>query len=109
MAIVRSASTAPNKVTLKSSTTQTTSSIQTTLQPSRLAELADTNFGSLGPAQDGHYVFFDNVTQKFDLMSADDLLTAAVSDQNLADEFIDQIEAQINLGDITNSLDGGSF
>ena len=109
MAIVRSVSTAPNKVTLKSSTTQKTSSVQTTLQPSRLAELADTNFGSLGSDQDGHYVFFDHVTQKFELMSADDLLSAAVSDQNLADEFIDQIEAQIDLGDVETNLDGGSF
>lgn len=109
MAIVRSASTAPNQVTLKSSTTQTTSTVQTTLQPSRIAEMADTNFGSLGPSQDGHYVFFDHATQKFELMSADDLLSAAVSDQNLSDEFIDQIESQIDLGDVNTNLDGGSF
>ena len=71
--------------------------------------MADTNFGSLDPSQDGHYVFFDHASQTFGLMSADDLLSAAVSDQNLTDDFIDQIEEQIDLGDLTTSLDGGSF
>lgn len=109
MATIRSASKAPNQITVKSSTRQTASTIQTTLQPSRIAEMADTNFGNLGPAQDGHYVFFDHATQKFELMSADDLLSSAVSDQNLSDDFITQIETQIDLGDISTNLDGGSF
>ena len=103
----------PTTSTIRSVTTTTTtttsSSIQTTIQPTTLRDMGDTDFGILDENQDGKYVVFDHSTNNFKLLSADELLVSSVSDGDLPDDFIDQIEAEIDVGQIDVNLDGGSF
>ena len=103
----------PTTSTIRSVTTTTTtttsSSIQTTIQPTTLRDMGDTDFGILDESQDGKYVVFDHSTNNFKLLSADELLVSSVSDGDLPDDFIDQIEAEIDLGEVNEDIDGGAF
>ena len=71
--------------------------------------MGDTDFGVLDESQDGKYVVFDHSTNNFKLLSADELLVSSVSDGDLPDDFIDQIEAEIDLGEVNEDIDGGAF
>ena len=71
--------------------------------------MGDTDFGILDESQDGKYVVFDHSTNNFKLLSADELLVSSVSDGDLPDDFIDQIEAEIDLGEVNEDIDGGAF
>ena len=71
--------------------------------------MGDTDFGILDESQDGKYVVFDHSTNNFKLLSADELLVSSVSDGDLPDDFIDQIEAEIDLGEVNEDIDGGGF
>ena len=71
--------------------------------------MGDTDFGILDESQDGKYVVFDHSTNNFKLLSADELLVSSVSDGDLPEDFIDQIEAEIDLGEVNEDIDGGAF
>ena len=71
--------------------------------------MGDTDFGILDESQDGKYVVFDHSTNNFKLLSADELLVSSVSDGDLPEDFVDQIEAEIDLGQIDSDIDGGGF
>ena len=58
---------------------------------------------------DGQVVSWNNTTGKFVLVDADTILGRSSEDGNLSDEFITQIEAQIDLGDAQGDVDGGTF
>jgi len=84
--------------------------VRSTRQPSTLQEMGDTNFGTLDASKDGLFVTFNNETNNFELLSADDLLRAAVEDNDVADQFIEVLEDNINLGDVViTDIDGGTF
>ena len=75
-----------------------------------LQYMGDVNFGELDETKDGLIVSYDSNTNKFVLITADEVLTDAASDNDLPDSFIDAVEEEINLGDISlQSLDGGAF
>lgn len=75
-----------------------------------MEELGDTNFGTLNSSKDGLLVSYDSDTDKFILVSADTLLSSSVSDSDLPDNFIQQLEGELNLGNIQiDNLDGGTF
>jgi len=85
-------------------------SITSTRSPSQIEEMGDTDFGSLGADKDGYIVSYDSTTDKFILISPDQVLTASSEDADLPDEFISQLETELDLGTIQlDSLDGGSF
>jgi len=84
-------------------------SIKTMRQPTTLADMADTSFGDLDSTKDGYFVQYNNTTKLFDLVSADQLLETAVEDNDLPDTFIEQVEAEIDLGAIDEDVDGGTF
>ena len=94
---------------ITTTSTTTSSSVQTTIQPTSLRDMGDTDFGILDESQDGKYVVFDHSTNNFKLLSADELLVSSVSDGDLPDDFIDQIEAEIDLGEVNEDIDGGGF
>jgi len=84
--------------------------VRSARQPSTLQEMGDTNFGTLDSSKDGLFVTFNNETSLFELLSADDLLVRAVEDNDIADQFIEVVESEINLGEVTlANLDGGTF
>lgn len=85
-------------------------SVRSVRQPSTLQEMGDTDFGALDASKDGLFVTFNNDTNLFELISADDLLVRAVEDNDVADQFIEVLESEIDLGEVTTTdIDGGTF
>jgi len=84
--------------------------VRSARQPSTLQEMGDTNFGTLDSSKDGLFVTYNNDTSLFELLSADDLLAKAVEDNDIADQFIDVLEDEIDLGAVViDNIDGGAF
>ncbi len=87
---------------------QETSKVTTTRSSNSIEELGDTNFGTLDESKDGMLVSYDSGTDKFILITADNVLEESVVDEDLPDVFIDQVEAEVDLGTIAlDDLDGG--
>lgn len=85
-------------------------SVISTRSPSQMEEMGDTDFGTLDATKDGYIVSYDSTTDKFVLITADQLLTTAAEDSDIDDSFIAALEGEINLGDVQlNTLDGGTF
>ena len=108
MPVVRKAS---NRATITASDSSRKSiNVTSTRQPSQLEELGDTNFGTLDETKDGMIVSYDSATDKFILITADNVLEDSASDDDLPDVFIDQVESEVDLGTIAlDDLDGGAF
>lgn len=83
--------------------------VQTVRQPSSISEMGDVNFGNLGAASDGKMVSYDAVTQKFVLITADELLSVAAEDNDISDDLVTALEGELNLGEVLVELDGGTF
>ena len=78
--------------------------------PGTIEELGDTNFGELDESKDGMLVSYDAATDKFILITADNVFEESAADEDIPDVFIDQVEAEVDLGTIAlDDLDGGSF
>jgi hypothetical protein len=78
--------------------------------PSQIEEMGDTNFGTLDATKDGYVISYDSATDKFVLITADQLLTTAASDSNIDDAFIDAVESELDLGAVAvSTVDGGTF
>lgn len=75
--------------------------------PVELRDLADVSFGSLDSTKDGFVVAYNETTDKLELMSPDDLLVEAVSDNDLPDDFVAQVVEEASA--LTGSIDGGNF
>ena len=72
--------------------------------------MGDTDFGTLDETKDGLIISFDQETQTFVLVTPDALLDRVVEDNDISDAFIQQIEQEINLGDVSiDVIDGGKF
>jgi hypothetical protein len=84
--------------------------VQSTRQPSIIQEMGDTAFGTLDSSKNGLLVSYDSGTDKFVLVSADSILSTSVEDFNLPDDFITQLEDELDLGAIQiDNFDGGTF
>lgn len=72
--------------------------------------MGDTDFGGLDENVDGYFVTYNSTTKKFELVDADQILERTVEDDDLPDEFVRQLETELNLGTIAaEDIDGGSF
>lgn len=89
--------------------TATKATVRSTKPVRELQDATDVDFGTLNAAADGKVVSYDNTTGKFVLVDADTILGRSSEDGNLSDEFITQIETQIDLGDAQGDIDGGAF
>lgn len=67
----------------------------------------DASFGTLDASKDGLLVSFDNTTNKFVLVSSDDILSTSVDDIDLPDDFVDRLEEELEIP--VEELDGGGF
>ncbi len=77
---------------------------------STLEELGDVSIGSPGSGQDGYLLAYDSATDTFNLISPDTYLSASADDNDLPDNFITQLENELDLGNIqVESVDGGAF
>ena len=75
-----------------------------------MTDLGDVSLTSLGSGQDGHVLIYDSDLDKFKLVDPDVVLSASVDDNDLPDDFIEQLEDELNLGNIQiDEIDGGGF
>jgi len=84
--------------------------IQSLRQANFLAELSDVNFGTLNAEKNSLIVSYDSDTNKFVLISADQLLSVSAEDNDIPNDFVDVLEGELDLGAVQlESVDGGSF
>ena len=107
MAVVKKAQSISNIAKKPKATTVKTQSVR---QPSIISEMGDVNFGDLGAAADGQIVSYDATTNKFVLITADELLSVSAEDNDIPDALVTALEGELDLGTIqVESLDGGTF
>ena len=70
-----------------------------------LSDLADVSVSDL-PAKDKFVLIYDNNLQKYTLVSADQVLSNSVSDSNLPNDFVSQLDVDL---DNKIDVDAGSF
>lgn len=70
-----------------------------------LSDLADVNASNLS-GKDQHVLIYDAALQKYTLVPADQVLSTAASDNQLPNDFIDQLDVDL---DNKIDLDGGTF
>ena len=77
--------------------------------PRRLRDVSNTNFGTLNRFKDKHLVCYE--TNQYILASKDSILSSSqVLDGDLPDDFVDQIEEEIDFDNLSfRGVDGGSF
>ena len=91
-------------------TTPDKPSVLSTRQPSRIEEMGDANFGVLDESKDGLVVVYDNAASNFILVTPDAILREAAKDEDISDEFVQQLETELDLADVVvDKIDGGSF
>ena len=73
--------------------------------------LGDTNFGTLGNSKNKHLVAYDATQGAFVMRSMDDVFSSdAALDGDLPDDFVTQIEAEIDTSNMDlTAVDGGGF
>ena len=113
MPVVRKASIA-TRVTVKREigTISATGSRSVKLQRAAadIQDLGDVSLPSLGSGEDGHVLVYDSTLDKFKLVDPDVVLSASVDDNDLPDDFISQLEDEIDLGNVQlDEVDGGGF
>ena len=68
--------------------------------------LTDLNDFNPTGVQDGYVLIYDAATQKYVMVNPDDILSAAVTDGNLPNDFINKLDVAL---DNTGCLDAGTF
>lgn len=107
--VVRKSSGSRVVKTSTSKSSADTPNVRSTRQPSLLREMGDAEFGTLNSSKNGYVITYDSVTDDFMLISADEVLVTSTQTP-VPDEFITQLEQQIDLGTVQiNDIDGGSF
>ena len=95
----------PDYLVRRSGTQKFTVTQEKTVVAENLSELADVSVSNL-PGSDNYVLTYDATLQKFVLVPADNVLTTAAEDAVLPDNFINQIDIEL---DNKIDLDGGSF
>ena len=68
--------------------------------------LTDLNDFNPTGVQDGYVLMYDAATQKYVMVNPDDILSAAVTDGNLPNDFINKLDVDL---DNKIDLDAGTF
>lgn len=76
-----------------------------------LRGLENVNFGTLNVMKNKYVVKYISTSNTYDLVSSDDVLSSSkVLDGDLPDDFVDQIESELDPNNIEISgIDGGAF
>ena len=84
--------------------------VKSVRQPSTVQEMGDVSFGTLNETSDGLIMSYDSASDKFVLVSADQVLSRSSEDNDIPDDFVTQLEQELDLGTIqVETLDGGTF
>ena len=85
-------------------------SVRSFRSPSTIREMGDQNFGTLDASKDGLIVTYDSTSNKFVLITPDEALDTSASDSDISDSFVDQLEQELDFGQIqAGDVDGGAF
>lgn len=77
--------------------------------PTRFRDLNDTDFNPLNQSKNKNVIRYNHSTGKFDMIDADIVLSKA-SETPLPDDFVDTVESEIDVNNITfTGIDGGVF
>ena len=97
-------------ISLKKSTSSINLKVRSTRQPSTIREMGDVDFGALDSNVDNYLVSYDKNTNRFVLMSSDQVVTESAADNDVPDSFVQALQPELNLGGTAaSSIDGGSF
>ena len=84
--------------------------VKSVRQPSTVQEMGDVSFGTLNETSDGLIMSYDSASDKFVLVSPDQVLSRSSEDNDIPDDFVTQLEQELDLGTIqVETLDGGTF
>ena len=84
--------------------------VKSVRQPSTVQEMGDVSFGTLNETSDGLIMSYDSASDKFVLVSPDQVLSRSSEDNDIPDDFVSQLEQELDLGTIqVETLDGGTF
>ena len=77
----------------------------------QLQDMTNADFGTLDSTKNKHMIVYDATSDTFVIRDMDTVLSSdQVLDGDLPDDFVDQIEEELDVNDMTiTSVDGGSF
>lgn len=76
--------------------------------PTRFRDLSDTDLQNLSSVNNKNVLKFNSTTNKFDVITADSIVSAAAT--SIPQEFVDIVEEEIDINNISFAgLDGGTF
>ena len=77
----------------------------------QLQDMTNADFGTLDSTKNKHMIVYDATSDTFVIRDMDTVLSSdQVLDGDLPDDFVDQIEEDLDVNDMTiSSVDGGSF
>lgn len=76
--------------------------------PTRFRDLSDTDLQNLSSANNKNVVKFNSTSNKFDVVTADSIVSAAAT--SIPQEFVDIVEEEIDISNVGFSgLDAGTF
>ena len=78
--------------------------------PRNFRQLNDFSDTTLGVAKNKHVLRYNNTLGRFQLIPFDTALDISASDRDISDSFVEQLEQEIEVGEVTEfDYDGGSF
>lgn len=76
----------------------------------RLRDIPNVNFGLLNSSKDKHLVKYNASTNRYSLVPMDTLLSEVSQSQEIPQDFIDQVEEEVDAANLSfEGVDGGSF
>lgn len=76
--------------------------------PTRFRDLSDTDLQNLSSVNNKNILKFNSTTNKFDVITADSIVSAAAT--SMPQEFVDIVEEEIDINNVGFSgLDAGTF
>lgn len=76
--------------------------------PTRFRDLSDTDLQNLSSVNNKNVLKFNSTTNKFDVITADSIVSAAAT--SMPQEFVDIVEEEIDINNVGFSgLDAGTF
>lgn len=76
--------------------------------PTRFRDLSDTDLQNLSSVNNKNILKFNSTTNKFDVITADSIVSAAAT--SIPQEFVDIVEEEIDINNVGFSgLDAGTF
>ena len=78
--------------------------------PRNFRQLNDFSDTTLGVAKNKHVLRYNNTLGRFQLIPFDTALDVSASDRDISDSFVEQLEQEIEVGEVTEfDYDGGLF